>query len=345
MRRFRLLPLLALLLLECHISFSEVVRVEIQKRDDAGTHERIIGRVVFRVDPELPANRGITDLEFAQTNKDGMVEFSSDLLFFRPKNPRQARGTAFVEVVNRGRDQSLALLSAARQRDLSPEAWDLGDRFLLEQGFTVAFLGWQFDVRPAQGLTFDAPIADVGGVVRDSSILTSGGNGVIEFGLGYCSAPEKRNAAKVTFRKKIDQEAAVLPRSSWDLAADGCSVRLHGEIQAGLYETIYYAKGSPVAGLGLAAMRDFASYLKHAPGSSPLRANGAAPEHVIGFGYSQSGRFLREFVRDGFNADERGRIAFDGLMISSAVPAAEASITDLRSPARQATRSFLFCVL
>ncbi len=39
---------------------------------------------------------------------------------------------------------------------------------------------------------------------------------------------------------------------------------------------------------------------------------------MIGYGYSQSGRFLREFVRDGFNADERGRAAFDGLMISSA---------------------------
>ena len=39
---------------------------------------------------------------------------------------------------------------------------------------------------------------------------------------------------------------------------------------------------------------------------------------MIGFGYSQSGRFLREFVRDGFNADERGRAAFDGLLIASA---------------------------
>ena len=39
---------------------------------------------------------------------------------------------------------------------------------------------------------------------------------------------------------------------------------------------------------------------------------------MIGYGYSQSARFLREFVRDGFNGDERGRIAFDGLMIASA---------------------------
>jgi len=116
----------------------------------------------------------------------------------------------------------------------------------------------------------------------------------------------------------MDQEPQTLARSFWDLAPDGCSVRLHGELKAGLYEAIYHAKGSPVAGLGLAAMRDFAAYLKHGPGSSPLRDNAAGLRRVIGYGYSQSGRFLREFVRDGFNADERGRIAFDGLMIASA---------------------------
>jgi hypothetical protein len=49
-----------------------------------------------------------------------------------------------------------------------------------------------------------------------------------------------------------------------------------------------------------------------------LRETPAALERVIGYGYSQSARLLREFVRDGFNADQQGRIAFDGLMISSA---------------------------
>ena len=85
------------------------------------------------------------------------------MLFFRPKEAGRARGTVFLEVVNRGRDQSLAIMSGAEQRDLSPASWNLGDRFLLEQGFTVAFLGWQFDVQPSQGLTFQAPVAPVEG--------------------------------------------------------------------------------------------------------------------------------------------------------------------------------------
>src|SRR5262245_57111041 len=315
MHRLRLL--LLLLVITSQAAIAEVVRVEIRRRDDAGTHERLIGRVYFRVDPAAPANRGIADIEVAPRNKDGMVEFSSDLLFFKPKDLGRARGSVFLEVVNRGRDQSLGLMSGARQRDLSPEAWDLGDRFLLEQGFTVAFLGWQFDVQPSRGLTFQAPIVDVEGVVRESYILPTAGVTTIAFRLAYCPVPGKMNA-KMTFRTRINQEPEVLSRSVWNFGPDGCTVRLRGVLKAGLYEAIYDANGSPVAGLGLAAMRDFAAYMKHGPSSSPLRDSSAAAQHVIGYGYSQSGRFLREFVRDGFNADERGRIAFDGLMIASA---------------------------
>src|SRR5438046_3454052 len=82
---------------------AEVVKIEIQRRDDAGTHERMIGRVHFAIDPNLPANRGIADLDLAPRNGEGKVEFAADVLFFRPKEPTRTRGTVFFEVVNRGR--------------------------------------------------------------------------------------------------------------------------------------------------------------------------------------------------------------------------------------------------
>jgi hypothetical protein len=309
LRRFRLVLPFVFLMVLSQSALAEVLRMDIRRRDDFGTHERLIGRVHFAIDPTLPANRGIADIEFAPKNKDGLVEFSSDLLLFTPKNAKLARGTVFLEVVNRGRDQSLAVMSAARQRNLSPESWDLGDRFLLEQGFTVAFLGWQFDVQPSQGLTFQAPVADVEGLVRESYIHAASGVTATAFRLTYCASSENRTNAKVMFRSRIDEKPQLLPPNSWNLTTDGCAVRLQGDLKAGLYEAVYEAKGSPVAGLGLAAMRDFASYLKHGPNPS---------QRVIGYGYSQSGRFLREFVRDGFNADEQGRIAFDGLFVASA---------------------------
>src|SRR5205823_4683907 len=101
-------------------------------------------------------------------------------------------------------------------------------------------------------------------IVRDTHIQ-AGLTNAAAFRLSYCTAD-----AQVTFRTKIDDKPLVLPRTSWEFLLDGCALRLHGNLAAGLYEVIYHAKGSPVAGLGLAAIRDFAAYLKQAPESSPL---------------------------------------------------------------------------
>jgi hypothetical protein len=308
-----------LLLLLASRTAAEVVRIDVRQRDDFGTHERIIGRVHFAIDPTAPNNAAIADVTLAPRNAAGRVEFSSDLLFFLPKREDAARGTVFLEVVNRGRDQSLALMSDARQRDLAPERWDLGDRFVLAHGFAAAFLGWQFDVRPSQGLTFSAPVAPVRGVVRASHVEDGRGARYTGFGVQYCARDAAQPDATLTFRTAIDGPARTVARGAWHFAQGGCAVVVPGGFEPGLYEAVYEAEGSPVAGLGLAAIRDFASYLKFgAAGVSTLRERPALVRRVLGFGYSQSGRLLREFVRDGFNRDEQGRAAFDGLLIASA---------------------------
>jgi hypothetical protein len=313
-----LVRVVSTLLLVAQVASAEVVRVEMRSRDDFGTHERVIARVHYAVDPKLPVNQRIADLAYAPKNAEGRVDFAGDLLLFVPKRSASARGTVFLEVVNRGRDQSLGLMSDARQRNLAPENWNLGDRFLLEQGFTVAFLGWQFDVQPGDGLSLTVPSAPVSGLVRASAVTVSRSGPGGAMALAYCAADAAQPDATLTHRSIIDGPAQVLPRDSWQFAPDGCSVRRSAGFDAGLNEVIYRASGSPVAGLGLAAVRDFASYLKHGGAVTTLRENPASMQRVIGFGYSQSARFLREFVRDGFNQDERGRAAFDGLMIASA---------------------------
>jgi len=70
---------------------AEVVKIDIARKDDFGTHNRVIGRVHFAVDPKLPRNRIIADLDLAPANKQGKVEFASDLLLFVPKDARRAR--------------------------------------------------------------------------------------------------------------------------------------------------------------------------------------------------------------------------------------------------------------
>jgi hypothetical protein len=113
----------------------------------------------------------------------------------------------------------------------------------------------------------------------------------------------------------------VIPRDEWRFAreedgrvvADATHIYRASGFRAGkIYELVYRARDPKVVGLGLAAIRDIISYSKYDPTSPfPVR-------HGIAIGISQTGRFLRHFLYQGFNTDERGRKAFDGLMIHTA---------------------------
>ncbi|HLK48064.1 MAG TPA: alpha/beta hydrolase domain-containing protein [Bryobacteraceae bacterium] len=308
----------ALLLVLAAMAAAAVDRIEIRSRADVGPYERILGRVYYSIDPALAPNRIITDVSLAPRNKEGRVEFSGDLMVWRPRDARRSRGAAFLEVVNRGGPQSLYLISGAQGGDAAPERWDMGDRFLLEQGFTVVFLGWQFDVSPGEGLAFQAPTVSVQGIVRESYPAAESNYRRSVLGLSYCAADPQQLDARLTFRTRIDETPREIPRDQWRFGPNGCTVVLATGFQAGLYDAIYQAKDPPVAALGLAAIRDFASYLKYGGNGATLRENPASLRRIIGYGYSQSARLLRQFLHDGFNADEQGRAAFDALMISSA---------------------------
>ncbi len=68
--------------------------------------------------------------------------------------------------------------------------------------------------------------------------------------------------------------------------------------------------------MGFAAVRDVASFLRRDTTPANPLLNGLHPSvsRAIGFGVSQSGRFLRDFLHLGFNEDLAGRVVFDGLM-------------------------------
>jgi len=130
------------------------------------------------------------------------------------------------------------------------------------------------------------------------------------------SAPEDaRNV--LTVRDSRESPRVVIPRSQWQFAhtvdgkltASDRHIHLNGDFQPGkLYEYVYVVSDPVVAGLAFAAVRDFASYAKHASDSiTPV-------ERVYGEGISQNGRFLRELLYQGFNADEDGKIALDGVL-------------------------------
>ena len=89
-------------------------------------------------------------------------------------------------------------------------------------------------------------------------------------------------------------------------------VRLEGGFKPGkIYELVYRARDPLVIGLGLAAIRDIASYAKY-------RKDALFPaQQAIAFGVSQTGRFLRHFLYQDFNTDEQGRPVYDAMFIHS----------------------------
>src|SRR5216683_7831356 len=149
-----------LLLLFAGVARAEVARVEIARRADVGAsgYEKIVGRIHFAVDPGDPHNRIVVDLDKAPVNRSGRVEFSSDLYILRPKAPR-GNGAALVDVLNRGNKVVLNGFNRGGSPDPATEN-DLGDRFLMRLGFTIVWIGWEFDVAD-QPLTMriHAPVA------------------------------------------------------------------------------------------------------------------------------------------------------------------------------------------
>ncbi|HEX8279791.1 MAG TPA: alpha/beta hydrolase domain-containing protein, partial [Chthoniobacterales bacterium] len=97
----------------------------------------------------------------------------------------------------------------------------------------------------------------------------------------------------------------------WKVGPGLRAIRLKGGFEPGkIYEVVYRAQDPAIAGLGFAAVRDFASYLKQ-----PENELAPATKRVHALGISQSGRFLRHFLLEGFNADEAGQRAIDGMFI------------------------------
>jgi hypothetical protein len=315
--------LLAFVLISGALS-AGVARVEIQSRADvlegrsfglAGPYEKLIGKVYFAVDPGNPINQIICDIDKAPRNSEGKVEFSSDLYILRPKQPERGNGALLFEVSNRGSKGMLGMFNRARGSLDPTAAEEFGDGFLMRQGYTLVWLGWQFDMPMHPGLVrLYAPKAlGVKGLVRAEfipTIKTSSHTLADRDHLPYLAADPNDPSAKLFVRDKVESPRTTIPRSQWKFSAD----RGHVEMAAGfephkIYEVVYTSQDPAVIGLGPAGIRDFLSYVKY-DAASPIKGI----HHVYGFGVSQSGRFLRTFLYYGFNQDEAGRQVFDGVL-------------------------------
>jgi hypothetical protein len=329
----RAVPMSAWLLILCGLvsvpARSEVIRVEVVSTKPwlggrglgkGGAYELLRGRIYFAIDPASPSSARVADIALAPRNPEGRVEFSSDFVILRPRDPARSRHSVLLEIPNRGVTQANGSFFATAPGStfdlMNLGATSLRDAFVFEQGFTVAWLGWQFDL-PEGAIRMEAPSAKVSSLVREGIIKTVAGEHSAR--LNYCAADANQTDARLIVRDRFDDAGRSVPRSDWAFAADACSITYKEDFKADrIYEVIYQGANPTLAGLAEPAVRDFVSWLKFGGAVSAVRDHPETLERVIGYGYSQSARFLRDFLYRGFNADERGRQAFDGLFVASA---------------------------
>lgn len=289
-----------------------------------GAYERLDGLVHLAVDPEHPANSAIIDLRLAPRDDDGLVRFAADFCLLQPVDPARGNGSLLVELPNRGRKLLSRVINRAPTEVPPTRAVLPGDGFLYRHGWTVCWIGWQWDVyRSAALMGLVPPILRVTGqtVVRFQPNAPHRTHLLADrVHQPYPAADLDEAEAMLTVRDSDDAEPAIVPREEWRFAREeGAGVEPHPEyvyyaagFQPGkIYEVVYTTDRAPVVGCGLLAVRDIAPFLRHAVAGNPCAGR---IERTYAFGMSQTGRMLRHFLYLGLNADEEGRPAYDGII-------------------------------
>ena len=219
-----------LILFTAALAQAAVTRVEVTQRTDMPqfNYQQITAKVYFAVDPKLPANKIIVDLDRAPRNAQGMVEFSSDLVVMRPKDPAKSNGTALLEISNRGGKGMVNMFDLAGRGDP-------GDPLLYEAGYTLVWVGWEFDVPDRTGMKLYAPvIKGITGPVRSEIMMD---RRAMSASLGdraqipYAVADQA--SATMTVRDGVNTARTTIPRDQWNFNGRSDSRRVSGGFEPG----------------------------------------------------------------------------------------------------------------
>ena len=290
---------------------------------DVGEYEMVVAVAHVKVDPKHPANQRIVDLA-AAVDPDGMVRYQTDVVILRPREADKASRVLVFDVANRGRKLMLQLIDDGDlQADTAKQA---GNGWLMRQGHTMLWVGWQGDLpldRSGQTVGMALPLATdrgtpiVGTSLEELIFDASGASGTMT--LSYPTATPDPARAELTVRARPDTAAHVLPADSWRYksASEIEFKRPEGFDAGAIYQFRYEARDPRPMGLGMAAVRDVVTFLKTAHADAEGQTQPLAdirPNVSVVIGISQSGRFLRDFVWQGFNAAPNSGRVFDAAM-------------------------------
>ncbi len=305
-----------------------------------GEYEILEGRLYFAADPADPANDRITDLDRAPVNADGRVEFWSDFTLLKPVDPARGNGCLLYDVHNRGNKLALWTFNEGVRSNTPESAEHAGNGFLMKEGYTLLWTGWNGDVRadgtgrllaglpvaldeagePVTGRTHVEITVDEPAFSREFYWSPWGTSDA------YPAAALDEPEATLTRRPHRGEPGELVPREAWSFARwedgkavpDPRSLLVKDGLEPGwIYDLVYTAKAPRVSGLGLAGLRDAVSFFRFEKGATQEARNpifGTLDRAVI-FGISQSGRLIHHFLHEGLNLDSAGRRVFDGALI------------------------------
>ncbi len=333
---------------------STIVTLDIKQRrtvaggqsfGDAGAYERIDARATLKIDPAAVGQVDIVDIDHAAHDNDGRVLVETDVQILKPVDLNLGNRRLFVELVNRGNKRCLQFFNDAPGSNDPNTPAQMGNGFLLRRGYTVCWIGWQGDILPGDGrIELKVPVATdhgrpITGLVRSEFIANA--PGITTFPLSAWVSTRSHPAvsldahrAKLVRRRYPDDVPELVSPSSWMFArveggggldnqgaeraivASDTHIHVPTGFEPGwIYELLYEGRDPLVLGLGHVPVRDVTSFLRFDTSAvNPLAAAGHTIDRAYAWGRSQTGRYLRDFVYQGFNVDSQSRKVFDGIL-------------------------------
>jgi hypothetical protein len=289
---------------------------------DVGPYERISGRIIGEVDPDDSSNAMIVDIGLAPKNPNGRVTYSTSFQILRPMDHGKGNRRLIYDLTNRGRTTALEILNDSKTGNDVESSGDAGNGFLMRHGYLMLETGWDFSApRNGKLFTTTVPVAKnadgsaIKGLNTEEFVIDKGTTPPVQR-LTYPAASTDKSKASLTVRRNYDDAPVPMPASAWDYADEKLStVRLTSGNFGGpgsfgptaLYEFTYEAKDPVVAGLGFAAIRDIATFLRNAETDDSGTPNPLAGDvqYIYSFCSSQPCRAMHDFVQLGFNQPER----------------------------------------
>lgn len=345
---------------------------------NVGTYTYILAEATGKVSATDKCASTIVDLKNAG-DASGNVTYKFDVIVLMPTDKAKANGSLLYIVNNRSNSSSFEALNDGSSNDLftnvapvipttataATTGTGAGSAFLMKQGYTVVFSGWQGD-RPQTlnvssasissatkwylpGMTLPVAYnggaggAQITGTVQDEFIADSATLTTNLLGTYYKRAPG--TSATLTIRKTAMSDPITVDSSYWTYTAGSATAEggnttstgygyvtidrakvvadktLAAALDAGsdngsIYHFNYTAIDPRPIGLGFLGVRDLISFFKNGAKDAQGNPNPLAGtvKYTLATGISQSGRFLRDYLWQGFNTDAAGKQVFDGML-------------------------------